>query len=50
MRNKNLIFFVQPSEGAFTAPNRLMKLYMNRFMVSEEDQVHQIDKYESHDL
>ena len=39
MRNKNLIFFVQPSEAAYTAPNKLMKTYMNRFTIEEDDQV-----------
>ena len=39
MRNKNLIFFIQPSEAAYTAPNRLMKTYMNRFTIEEDDQV-----------
>ena len=39
MRNKNLIFFVQPNEASFTAPERLMKTYMNRFTITEDDQV-----------
>ena len=39
MRNKNLIFFVQPNEASFTAPERLMKTYMNRYIITEDDQV-----------
>ena len=39
MRNENLMFFVQPSESAFTNPERLMNKYLNQFMISEDDQV-----------
>ena len=38
-RNENLMFFVQPGDSAFTDPERMMKTYLNRFMISEDDQV-----------
>ena len=38
-RNENLMFFVQPGDSAFTDPERTMKTYLNRFMISEDDQV-----------
>jgi len=41
--NQNLMFFVQPGDSAFTDPERIMKTYLNRFMISEDDQVK--DKY-----
>ena len=42
-KNQNLMFFVQPGDSAFTDPERIMKTYLNRFMISEDDQVK--DKY-----
>ena len=38
-RNTNLMFFIQPGESAYTDPERIMKTYFNRFMISEDDQV-----------
>ena len=38
-RNSNLMFFIQPGESAFTNPERIMKTYLNKFMISEDDQV-----------
>ena len=38
-KNQNLMFFIQPSDSAFTDPERIMKTYLNRFMISEHDQV-----------
>ena len=40
-RNSNLMFFIQPGESAFTNPERIMKTYLNKFMISEDDQVKQ---------
>ena len=43
MRNQNLMFFIQPSESAFTKPEGLFRTYLNRFMIDEDDQVNDFD-------
>ena len=48
MRNKNLVFFVQPNEASFIRPEKQMKTYMNRFSVVEDDQVSLANVYVTH--
>ena len=39
MENKNLLFLVQPNEELFSRPMKIMKTYLNRFTIDEDDQV-----------